>query len=276
MPSPFPNAYTHNHRVTGDGAVSFDCSLDAKIWPWLKLPATHPIVVQSANFWASVESGMTLGTFDPDKWSALVQTEWTCGAPDTGHAVRGDYATIESGERKRYGLHFYDSEDRLVSKMTGQGVIFRTRNFEGWRHETKEKIIKPELATGFEYAASEAVGVESSGEVFLSPLCREGPVHAEGLVTKENGLLPGHPYIGGSGDHVNSTHMGEIGRQFGALLFGRAWRNTDGEMVFLHYVELGRPFRVNLVIHDEATHRFELLVRQANRDCTKIIMSYAV
>ncbi|MCR9268850.1 MAG: hypothetical protein NXH72_02560 [Hyphomonadaceae bacterium] len=255
--------------------MSFDCSLDVEIWPWLKLPATHPIVVQTANFWASVESGMTLGTFDPNKWSALVQTEWTCGLAQVGHAVRGDYATIESGERQRYGLHFYDAEDRLVSKMTGQGVIFRTRNFEGWRGETKEKIVKPELAHGFEYAASEAVDVETPAEVFLSPLRDEGQVFAEGLVTKETGLLPGHPYIGGSGDHVNSTHMGEIGRQFGALLLGRPVRNTEGEMVFMHYVELGRPFRVDLVSHDEAAFCFELLVRQVDRDCTSIIMTYA-
>ena len=52
--------------------------------------------------------------------------------------------------------------------------------------------------------------------------------------------------------------------------------NRAGEMSFLHYVELGRPFEVSLIEHDAAAQRFELLVRQRERDCARIAMTYAI
>lgn len=276
MKSPFPHAYTHNHKVLEDGSVAFECSQDSKIWPWLNLSPTHQIVVQTANFWASVESGMTLGTFDPKKWSALTEVDWTCGSPEVGRAVRGMYSTDALDDMRRYHLAFYDAEDRRVVKLSGEGVVFKTRDFEGWRGETKERIVKPGYADGFEFVAPAAVGVESEAECFLGPLTHGTPLTANGLITKTNGFLPGHPYIGGSGDHVNSTHMGEIGRQMGWLLTGEMIRITEGEMAFMHYVELGRPFIIDITEHDQRARNYSFLVRQADRDCTRVQMSYAL
>lgn len=274
MPKPFPDAYTHSHTVSEGGQVSFECTQDVEIWPWLALNPIHPILVQTINFWGSVECGETLGTFDPEKWSALVHCEWTCGAPNVGLPVRGTYETIERGDKMRYQLRFFDTDGALIVRISGQGVVFRTRNFEGWREDTKEKF-KPPNTSDFVYARANAVGVATQGESFLSPLERDGDVKATGLITKQNGLRPAHPYIGGSGDHVNSTHMGEVGRQFSELLVGAPLINRSGEMNFTHYVELGRPFEVELVSHDETAQRVELLVRQRARDCTRIIMTYA-
>ncbi|MEL7033643.1 MAG: hypothetical protein AAGL97_00885 [Pseudomonadota bacterium] len=274
MPKPFPDAYTHSHTVAADGQVWFECTQDVEIWPWLALNPIHPILVQTINFWGSVECGETLGTFDPEKWSALTHCEWTCGAPTVGPPVRGTYETLQRGDKMRYQLRFFDAADEDVVRISGQGVVFRTRNFEGWREDTKEKFKKPDVSD-FVYAPAEAVGVETQSECFLSPLKRGPQVSATGLITKENGLRPAHPYIGGSGDHVNSTHMGEVGRQFAELLVGAPLINRAGEMSFLHYVELGRPFEVELVSHDEAAQRFQLLVRQRARDCTRIEMTYA-
>ncbi len=274
MKSPFPHAYTHNHEVLGDGSVAFECSQDSTIWPWLNLPPTHQIAVQTANFWASVESGMTLGTFDPNKRSALTQVDWTCGAPEVGLAVRGRYSTSEPGDLRRYFLSFFDAKDDLVVELSGRGVVFQTRDFEGWRGETKERIVKPEHSEGFEFVAPAAVGVKSAAECFLGPLIHGAPITVNGLITKAKGFIPGHPYIGGSGDHVNSTHMGEIGRQVAALLAGQETRIKSGEMEFIHYVELGRPFHVQVLEHDDQAHRFALLVRQADRACTRVQMTY--
>lgn len=274
MPKPFPDAYTHSHKVSEQGQVSFECTQDVGIWPWLALSPIHPILVQTINFWGSIESGEALGTFDPEKWSALTQAEWTCGAPSTGLPAHGTYEKIQRDDKMRYELHFYDDEDALVVRISGQGVVFRTRNFEGWRENTKEKFAVPDIG-GFEYAAANAVGVATQSERFLAPLDRGSQVTTTGLITKANGLRPAHPYIGGSGDHVNSTHMGEVGRQFAELLVGGPLINRSGEMVFMHYVELGRPFDIELLAHDEAAQTFSILVRQADRDCTQIDMEYA-
>ena len=275
MPRPFSDVYTHNHTLLDDGSVSFECSTDVSVWPWLALNTVHPIVVQTINFWASIDSGEFLGTFDPDVWSALTHVEWTCGPPSVGLPVRGKYATVWDQDRARFTLDFFDAADEQVVRLSGRGVTFRTRNFEGWREDTKEKFTKPDTS-GFEYAPAKEVSVATQVESFLAPLSHGGRITTTGLITKQNGLRPAHPYIGGSGDHVNSTHMGEVGRQFGELLVGAPLINRSGEMKFLHYVELGRPFEVELVRHDEASQTFSLLVRQADRDCTRIEMAYAL
>lgn len=275
MKSPFPHAYTKNHALLGDGVVGFDCSMDAEIWPWLKLEPIAPILVQTITFWGSVESGMFLGTFDPRKRSALAQTNWECGPPGVGVPVRGRYETSQAGDHRRFALEYFDADERRVARMSGQGVVFRTRDFESWRNDAKEKIVKPE-PPAFAYAPPAALGVATPGECFLAPIAPGQTVRVAGLITKARGLIPGHPYIGGSGDHVNSTHMGEIGRQFGDLLLGRQWINTGGEMVFSHYVELGSPFEVSLIEHAPEAKTYELLVQQAGHDCTEIRMSYAL
>nr|WP_070960661.1 hypothetical protein [Hyphomonas sp. Mor2] len=273
MPRPFPDRYTLNLKRLETGAVSFDCSRDDTVWPWLTLSPIHPILVQTINFWASIDSGEFLGTFDPEVWTALTQVDWECGAPTVGPPVRGVYSTSQDADRATYHLTFFDEDGEQVVRLNGQGVTFRTRNFEGWREEAKEKIVKP-APPPFDYASKEAVGVVTQAESFLAPLSRADSVTTSGLITKANGLRPAHPYIGGSGDHVNSTHMGEVGRQFGDLLLERSLINRGGEMEFLHYVELGSPFEVEMTGHDENARQFSLIVRQAGRDCTRIMMQY--
>lgn len=243
------------------------------MWPWLKLSAIHPILVQTINFWASVDSGEFLGTFDPEVWTALTQVEWDCGPASVGIPSRGIYRTEQQADRMRYHLEFFDAADQRVARMSGQGVTFRTRNFENWRDEAKEKIVKPKPPE-FEYAPKEAVSVATQAESFLAALSYAELIATSGLITKANGLRPAHPYIGGSGDHVNSTHMGEVGRQFGELLLHQPLLNRGGEMEFMHYVELGTPFDVDLMSHDEGEKQYSLLVRQAGRECTRIMMAY--
>ena len=47
---------------------------------------------------------------------------------------------------------------------------------------------------------------------------------------------------------------------------------TGGEMRFSRYVELGRPFRIELVKRD--TGSATLAVQQAGRDCTSMTLDF--
>ena len=275
MPRPFPDAYTFNHARAEDGAVTFECSTNSDIWPWLVLPPTHPILTQTINFWASFDSAVFLDEFRADAWTALTKLEWECGPPEVGYPARGRYFSASQENRARYELTLWDTDGRVVADYVGEGVTFRTRNFEGWRDAAKTKL-KPSAPAKLTYAPAASVGVTHHKESFLAPL-REaaGTLSTTGLITKENGLRPAHPYIGGSGDHVNSTHMGEIARQFGQLLLERPTHNSGGEMGLKHYVELGVPFEVKLLARSDEDQSFSLLIRQADRDCAKIDWIYA-
>lgn len=274
MPSPYPHAYTHNHEVLADGSVGFECSQDKSIWPWLALAPLHPIVVQTINFWASVESGIALGTFDPKKWSALTKVRWTCPDPQVGHAVRGTYHNARDGDDMEYVLAFFDAQDRQSVELRGTGVVFRTRNFEDWRDDAKKRAEPDHDVSTFPFADADQAGVDHQDQCFLSTPLKGPPVRCIGKITAERGFMPGHPFIAGSGDHVNSTHMGEIARQFGQLLMQRPLVNTGGQMVFDHYVELGRHFLVDQVKGSSPGTSYHAKVHQNGRTCTHIRMDF--
>lgn len=268
------NQFTHSHILLEDGTVSFKCASDTDQWPWLALHPLHPIVVQAINYWVSVETGTVRGTFDPTKWSALTQTEWSCGEGAGGHATHGVAATTRDDESPSYRLTFFDADGALVYHMSGKGVVFRTRNFEAWR-ETAKHDLTPELSVeDFEYASAERVGVATQDESFLSELSDDGTPTAEGLVRSDRAFIPNHPYHGGSGDHVNSNQLADVSRQFASLVLGHSsFIVTAGEMEFTRYVELGRPFRIALKEDGRSDHAVSMNVHQADRLCATTTFS---
>ena len=202
-----------------DGSLEFECSTDQSVWPWLALPPHDPIVVQTINYWAPVETGETRGTFDRNKWTALTQTSWTSGETRClVHAVRGIAKPVDETQSLAYDIAFYDQEDRLVYEMHGTGVVFQNRDFEGWRAKAKQAIATLPLPPAFEYTPARSVGLVRQWESFLSPLSSHGTPTAQGLITSENGFVPVHRHITGSGDHVNATHLADIGLQFARLV----------------------------------------------------------
>ena len=75
--------------------------------------------------------------------------------------------------------------------------------------------------------------------------------------------------ISGSGDHVNSTHFGEVTRQALALVTGDPLvQITGGEMRLNRYVELGTPFALSFERSDESAITFTL--EQLGRECAEI------
>lgn len=273
MSNSHDNAFTHSHHLTKDGAVEFECSSDIEKWPWLRLPSSHPIVVQSINYWASVETGKTRGTFDPTKWSALTYTKWETGSAAAGlvnHGIADSPPSDSDARRPLFRLTFFDSAGELVCRMIGTGVVFQNRDFEAWRGESKEKTDLSHSISEFEFAPASSLGVASDIERYVAPIRGDASVSTDVLVTKENGLTPAHPYHGGSGDHVNAGHLADAGFQFAHLVTGAPIRCTGGEIKFRHYVEFGKPFSISQTALSENEISMEL--HQSETKCTDIAL----
>jgi hypothetical protein len=262
-------------EVLADGAVSFTCSRDSDQWPWLTLDPHDPAVIQTINFWASYQAGQARGNWEPGQWTALTFMEWETGKPGCGHATHGVEDIFEREGKQTYRLTFFDDAGALVARMSGTGVVFRNRDFEGWRAKEKERLAGERRTSPFGFASAENVGAASEQGSLLAEF--EGPDAraTSGLITPENGLAPANPYLSGSGDHVNATHLAEVVRQFDTLLRGGDKRLPKrGEMRFSHYVELGVPITVSLREGTDAATSIEAEVRQGGRLCTTARFDY--
>ncbi|WP_298471607.1 hypothetical protein [uncultured Erythrobacter sp.] len=266
MARQFTKSYSHSHSIADDGSVEFGCSTDTAEWPWLTLGSHHPIVIQAQNFWTSVGAIMALGGMEDGQWSALTWTDWHCGDPGTGMAVRGRYEREKSGDDETYVVELFDAEGRLIVRMRGRGVVFRNRNFEEWRDKAKSKAQKQADSKTIEFAPANALGLGASEHALISQLKNGEAPSFDALITPENGLPPANPMLGGSGDHVNSVHMIETARQALCLLEVRP--NVEvigGEMELNRYVELGTPFTLQVADISGGTTRFSL--EQLGRTC---------
>ena len=277
-------SYTANHRQRNDGSVVFDCSPDAKEWPWLNLPAQHPLVIQTQNFWASVGVTSALGTRDDDKWSALTWTDWVLGDVTAGRATHGIFTNAQgavdqadSNDKLTFSTRLFDAQDREIVAIRGKGVVFRNRNFEQWRSGSKTKAEQASTPpTSFIYAPRELLGLSPVEPPLIAPLDSSGN-HTRALVTKQNGLMPGHPYFSGSGDHVNSPHLAELARQTVSLLSGGNDAKlliTHGEMDMHRYIELGTEIEIG--ISRESDHRAVLAISQLGRSCATLTMQWSI
>ena len=265
MPGPHGKAFTGDHVVHDDSSVDFACSRDVSAWPWAALHPHHPGAIQALSYWVSVECAAALGSWDPDKWSALTWTRWECGDPDVGAYASGTYRRTTIDGKESFSIDFADVEGRHICRLDGRGVVFRTRDFEAWRKG--DKAIAPKSSSDdFDYADARLLGLAQGERPFLGPLDNGT---AEGLLDIANSMPPHHPWLDGSGDHVNSAHLAEVARQFvGLTRGGQPFRVTRAEMAFRHYVELGSPFTIERLGEDDG--EIAMLVRQSGHDCTDI------
>ena len=274
MAVPTDISFTSDYDVHDDGSVAFRCSRDERQWPWLELPPCHPVVITTESFWISVGCSVARGTMDPEKWSALTWMDWQCGDPGAGHGVRGEMRNTAVKDELGFAIELFDEKDRCTLRMRGKGVVFRNRDFEGWRNKAKREVRERAEASQFTYAEAARLGLPDGEHPLIAPLVKGPPVHAFGLITEANGMPPASRHLSGSGDHVNATHLAEVGRQFIALLVGDPQvRFAGGELTFSRYVELGIPFRVTLAGREE--EKVELEVQQAGRSCTSMVFILA-
>ncbi len=275
MAKQFSRSYTKEHVINPDGTVDFKCSTNDEDWPWLALGSRHPVVIQAQNFWASIGAIMAIGEMEAGQWSALTWTDWQCGDQQSGMAAHGTYGRENIGDTESYLITLFDDADREIAKMHGRGVVFRNRNFEEWRGKAKERAeqeagIQLQDAS-FEYASPEMIGIGSRECSLVAQLNSPDQPYVSALVTRDNGLSPGNPMLGGSGDHVNSVHMVEAARQALCLLTDNSViQIAGGEMEFNRYVELGTPFQLTLQARSDTSALF--IVTQLERDCAVITL----
>jgi len=268
MAAQFTRSYTSDHTVNDDGTVDFACSTKVDDWAWLALPPRHPVVIQAQNFWTSVGAIMALGGMEEGQWSALTWTDWECFEAQTGHATRGTYWRDTSGEQERYGIDLFDASSRHIVRMHGRGVVFRNRNFEEWRKGSKREAAR-QSDTPIAFAARDALGIGPTVHALVGEAVSDG--HFPALVSRENGLPPANPMLGGSGDHVNSVHMIEAARQALCLLTDDpAPAITGGEMALNRYVELGTPFALRTSGQEGGEVTF--ILEQLGRDCAELTL----
>ena len=170
-----------------------------------------------------------------------------------------------------YHISLYDEADALVYKLIGKGVIFQNRDFGAWRQESKDKLAALSKPEAFEFASYKKTGAAAQSQSFISDLIDDNSVLA--LVTMGNGFVPKHPFISGSGDHVNATHLHVLGEQFTTLLEGgRKFTSPSGSMTFNSYVELDHPIEVKL--NSKKDGFVDLSFYQANKLCAGMAFEY--
>ena len=266
-PNHLANPYSSDHKVQSDGSVTFNCSLDEQANPWLALPPHHPVVIQTQSFWTAVGSSIALQGMEATQWSALTWIDWELGSGNGGHAVRGEYRADRDSEQPHYSIVLFNAADETIVTIKGRGVIFRNRNFEKWREGSKQEARMAVPSESFVYADKTALGLTEDERVLVAPF-DPATSSVEALVTDANGFPPGNPMIGGSGDHVNSTHLHELARQALFLIKRRTDIDTSGTMSLNRYVELGAPVRLH--IEDQADNAMTFEVAQMEKPCAQI------
>lgn len=277
MPQGLGEPYAFGHDRADDGALHFRCADDVEAWPWLNLAPQHPVVIQTQQFWASFCALQFDGGLEEGQWSALTWMDYALGDLAAGHAVRGIYSRIEAtpGVTERgpaFALTLFDAQDREIVSMRGRGVVFRSRNFEEWREGSKRQAKHARPQVDFTYASREALALGEGEHAFVAPL-EDGSNRLEALITPENGMPPANRVISGSGDHVNSTHFGEVTRQALCLITGDPQvQITGGEMHLKRYVELGTPFMLTFERGEAGAITFAL--EQLGKPCAKIALRW--
>ncbi|MEN0060794.1 MAG: hypothetical protein AAGA48_01525 [Myxococcota bacterium] len=234
--------YPHNPvRVVEASAdqvdLVFELDTPQADWPWLTLPAQHPVLQQKLLYFASATALLASGRSTPDAPSALTFVKWSSQlGPDAPIPTRGHCAFASGPEGDRFELRL---DDGALTFMGG-GVAITDRDMAAWRAETRKKVLaKAHLEPPFpelpERMPPWFVRLEDGGE--------DGRFAARGLVTSERAFFPGHPFHTGSGDHVNVAHLVDCVAQVAELHLGvPITACTGGSGTFRRFVELDVPF----------------------------------
>ncbi len=272
------SVFVVDHAVDQNGVMTFRCVRDERVFPWTTLPFAHPILIQMMGYFVSVGLASHRGTLDPDQWTALTEINWRClGARDDRRRPdRGRADPVGSDGSPDFDFTIFDEAGAPLYRLAGKGVVFRNRDFEGWRAKNKNRIMALPEPLDFEFADPDAAEVASAAQCFVSPRVSTSPPAVDALLTAKSGFPPAHPFHDGSGDHVNSSHQADAADQAARVMFPelRGAICRRGTIRFKGYVELERPFRLiagALELRDQA---LTLAISQGGRDCSEVAMAF--
>ncbi len=273
--------YAHNFaRVTSvDGMrVSLSYDLDRIRWPWLSLPAQHPVLVEKYQYFSAVTSGDRVLNQSLGVQTALTRLQWRCEAAafDSGHAPLGECELWQNDNDMGFEITTRNADRQAMVHLAGTGFAFADRDFAGWRKASRQKALAACGSPPPELTAAHKVGLDERGHSLISDLHPSSDMPCvTALVTSANGFHPAHPFHTGSGDHVNAGHLFDCVLQMAHLLtpHNHPLDCAGGQAEFMRFVELDVPFEIRLA--DEPTEAagatcMTFALSQLDRENTRI------
>ncbi len=256
-----------------EGEAAFAYDLDRTCWPWLSLPAGHPVVLEKYQYFTTVTAALAFGDMKPGVRSALTGMSWSLGPAghDAGYADRSRcqrHADEQGNLNLSVQLGNAQGED--LGRILCQGRSFPDRDFASWRSGSRDAVLSRDDSPAF-IPASLADGRPG----FVSGAQRQDGLDCVlARVSAAEGFHPRHPFHTGSGDHVNAAQLFDCALQAAEQWPGAGPRLClGGEARFLRFVELDAGFEILCTQRDEEADgglRLDLLFRQGGRDNTKI------
>lgn len=273
-------AYTQNFAIVesvDNGRVEFSFDLDPSKWPWLCLPPQHPVLIEKYQYFTSITASWATGLFAPETYSALTGFNWQCPGihEDCGYGSRAVSVNRETTEGISIDIDVFDKDDRHLVHMECVGASFGDRDFASWRAQSKKNACDQAGQFSVDYASPVSLGLGKYGISLISGLETVNNMPTvTALVTSENGFQPHHPYLTGSGDHVNVAHFIDCGLQMAHLVLQpqTGLQCTSGQASFMRFIELDVPFRIRLTQKEsgDGNHRLRFQLTQLNRVCTEM------
>jgi len=272
--------YEHNFaRVTKvePERVELAYDLDHARWPWLALPAQHPVLIEKYQYFGVLSAVWALGVYDPKVQTALTQFEWTCLPIEDEPRLPTLGVCTPTTMNDAVGFDLtLGSEGQSLVTSRGGGFAFTDRDFPAWRKRSREKALAAGGGQQIDLAPPEDVGLDAGGRSFVSRRDRDddGPL-VRALVPTDGGFYPAHPFHTGSGDHVNAAQLFDCALQAAQLVCGEPRSCRGGGAAFTRFVELDVPFELHVdEVRGDKGLAVQIRVRQLDRDCGQIRLEH--
>lgn len=271
IPGQLHNFVTIQSLADGRAELRFD--LNQVRWPWLSLPASHPVLQDKYLYFSTLTVYIAQGQFDDSVLTALTQVQWKMfpTGGDQSHPDHGIFNSIMEDGRLGFELTGYTAHGNKVFEQTGRGRDFPIATFRAMRAASRAEALATLSPATLNFAAPDALGLDAATGVSFVTAAQElnGERWVEAQVDSATGFHPQHPFHTGTGDHVNAGHLLDCALQAAHAFLGGELECVGGQAKFKRYVELDLPFSVRLLEAKSAESNkptLKLLVSQAKRE----------
>lgn len=184
---------------------------------------------------------------------AMVEERYTCRPSRSfAFAIANNQAHKKRETLSQYS--FFDDAGRIFYRSRNRSILLGLqRDFSSRRDKVKQKKLQEVMVGGAEMACSEQLVTQLTDDKKRSL-----------VILPRHYIMEEHPYLTGSGDHVNSQHQSTLYFQFGVLFSRQVHGVATQDLVaahihFLSFVEFDLPLELcaqhwSLV---DTTERFE-------------------